>query len=150
MRAHQNTWGRVSQAWKRGWKVDDEAQSFCSNKGFWCGCQCICRQTMVVRVCMHDGFPTGKWSRQSWCHYVMSWGSLVLDKGGKYIRKAWPDLGAVVTVVWVSWYKALGFVNKPQILYLSCIGAPCRGSITRMNLATCLSICMHPDFAGGL
>ena len=57
---------------------------------------------------------------------------------------------AVVTVIWVSWYKAFGFVNKPQTLYLSCIGAPDGGSISRMNLATCLSICIHPDFTGGL
>ena len=74
----------------------------------------------------------------------------MLDKGGKHIRKARPDLEAVVTVIWVFWYKAFGFVNKPQTLYLSCISAPHGGSITRMNLATCLSICMHPDFAGGL
>ena len=74
----------------------------------------------------------------------------MLDKGGKYIRKAQLDLGAVVTVVWVFWYKAFGFINKPQTLYLSCISAPCRGSIIRMNLSTCLSICMHPEFAGGL
>ena len=72
------------------------------------------------------------------------------DKGGKYIRKAQLDLGAVVTFVWVFQYKAFGFVNKPQTLYLGCIGAPCRGSITRMNLSTCLSIYMHPEFAGGL
>ena len=41
-------------------------------------------------------------------------------------------------------------INKPQTLYLSCISAAHRGSITRMNLATSLSICMHPDFAGVL
>ena len=38
----------MSQAWKRGWKIDDEVQSFHSNKGFRCGCRCICRQTMAV------------------------------------------------------------------------------------------------------
>ena len=74
----------------------------------------------------------------------------MLDKGGKYIRKARPDLRAVVTVIWVFQYKAFGLVNKPQTLYLSCISAPHGGSITRMNLSTCLSICMHPEFAGGL
>ena len=150
MSAHQNTWGRVSQAWKRGWKIDNEVQSFCCSKGFWHGHQHICRQTMVVQVCMHNGFPARKWSKWPWCHYVMSWGSLVLDKVGTYIRNSQPDLGAVVTVVWVSRYKAFQFINKPQTLYLGCIGAPQGGSITRMNLATCLSICMHPDLAGGL
>ena len=74
----------------------------------------------------------------------------MLDKGGKYIRKAQLDLRAVITVIWMSQYEAFGSINKPQTLYLSCIGAPHGGSITRMNLATCLSICMHPDFAGGL
>ena len=74
----------------------------------------------------------------------------MLEKGGNYIRRAQPNLGAVVTVVWVFWYKAFGFVNKPQTLYLSCISAPQGVSITRMNLATYLSICMHPDFAGVL
>ena len=55
-----------------------------------------------------------------------------------------------VTVVWVFWYNAFGIVNKPQTLYLHCISAPHGGSITRINLSTCLSICMHPEFAGGL
>ena len=74
----------------------------------------------------------------------------MLEKGGKYIRRAQPNLRAVVTIIWVFQYKAFGFVNKPQTLYLGCIGAPQGGSITRMNLATYLSICMCPDFAGGL
>ena len=47
----------------------------------------------------------------------------MLEKGGKYIRKAQPDLRAVVTVIWVSWYKAFGFVNKPQTLYFGYISA---------------------------
>ena len=55
---------------------------------------------------------------------------------------------ALVTVIWPFWYKAFGFVNKPQTLYLGCISAPHGGSITGMNLSTCLSICMHPEFAG--
>ena len=28
MMAHQNTWGRVSQAWKRVWKRDDKIPNF--------------------------------------------------------------------------------------------------------------------------
>ena len=65
LRAHQNTWGRVSQAQKGGWKIDDEVQSFCSNKGFQHGCWHIHRQTMAVLMCMHSVFPPEKWSRQS-------------------------------------------------------------------------------------
>ena len=71
------------------------------------------------------------------------------EKGGSYKRKAWPNLGAVVTLIWVFWYKAFGLVSKPQTLYLSCLSALWGGSITRMNCATYLSICMHPDLSGG-
>ena len=69
----------------------------------------------------------------------------MLEKGGNYIRRAQPNLGAVVTVIWVFWYKTFGSINKPQTLYLGCIGALQGGSKTRMNLATYLSIYMHPD-----
>ena len=37
-----------------------------------------------------------------------------------------------------------------QTLYIGCLGALQGGSITRMNIAAYLSICMHPDFSGGL
>ena len=74
----------------------------------------------------------------------------MLEKGGKYIRKATTGPWGCCYVILVFQYKAFGFINKPQTLYLSCIGAPQRGSITRMNLATYLFICMCPDFAGGL
>ena len=94
-------------------------------------------------------FLPKKWSRQSWHHYAMSWGSLMLEKGGSYKRRAWPNLGAVVTVVWVFWYKVFGLVSKPQTLYLGCLGALWGGSITKMNVATYLSICMHPHLSGG-
>ena len=73
----------------------------------------------------------------------------MLEKGGSYIRRAQPNLGAVVTVIWVFWYKVFGLVSKPQILYLSCLSALQGGSITRMNFATYLPICMHPDLSGG-
>ena len=68
----------------------------------------------------------------------------MLEKGAQL------NLGAVVTVIWMFLYKAFGFINKPQTLYLSCIGALRGGSITRMDIATYLSICMHPDLSGGL
>ena len=73
----------------------------------------------------------------------------MLKKGGSYIRRAQLNLEAVVTVIWVFWYKAFGLVSKPQTLYLSCLGALQGGSITRINFATYLSICMHPDLSGG-
>ena len=110
----------------------------CTDEQWWFECTC----TMV--------FPLEKWSRWSWCHYVMSWGSLMLEKGGNYIRRAWPNLRAVVTVIWVFWYKAFVFLNKPQTLYFGCIDALQGGSITRMDIAIYLSICMHPDLSRGL
>ena len=33
-------------------------------------------------------------------------------KGRNYEWKAQPNLGAVVTVIWVFWYKVFGFVSK--------------------------------------
>ena len=44
-------------------------------------------------------------------------------RGGNYIKRVQPNLGAVVTVIWVFWYKAFGLVSKPQTLYLGCLGA---------------------------
>ena len=115
----------------------DVDASRCADKPWWS--QCACAMVFLLE----------KWSRWSWHHYVTSWGSLMLTKGGSYIRRAQPNLRAVVTVVWVFWYKVFGLVSKPQTLYLCCLGALQGGSITRMDLATYLSICMHPDLSGG-
>ena len=71
-------------------------------------------------------------------------------KGGNYKRRAWLNFEAVDTVVWVFRYKVFELVSKPQTPYLSCLSALWGGSITRMNIATYLSICMHPDLSGGL
>ena len=57
MRAHQNTWGRVSQAQKRVWKRDNEVQNLHNFWFIWHGCQQVCGQTMAVLQCMHSGFP---------------------------------------------------------------------------------------------
>ena len=70
-------------------------------------------------------------------------------KGGSYKKRAWLNLRAVVTVILVFQYKAFGLVCKPQTLYLGYRSALWGGSITRMNFATYLSICMHPDLSGG-
>ena len=47
----------------------------------------------------------------------------MLLKGGNYKRKARQNLWAVVTVIWVFWYKVFGFISKPQTLYLGCLSA---------------------------
>ena len=63
--------------------------------------------------------------------------------------RALPNWG-LAAIIWLFWYKAFGFANKPQTLYLSCLGAPLGGSITRMHSIICLAVCMHSDLPGGL
>ena len=58
MRAHQNTWGRVSQTWKRVQKRDNEVWTLCNIQDIWHGCRQIQRQTMAVLLHMCSGFPT--------------------------------------------------------------------------------------------
>ena len=150
MRVHQNTWGRVSQAQKRDWKRDEEVQSLCNIWGFWCGYQLICRWTMVVPMYMYNSFPAGRLEQMimTSLYDIMRISHAV--KGGNYKRRAGLNPGAtIVTVFWMFWYKAFGLANKPQTLYLGCLGAPQRGSITRMDSATYLSICTLPDLSGG-
>ena len=57
-RAHQNTWGRVSQAWKKVWKRYDEVQTLHNIWDNRHGCWQIRRQTMAVLLHMHSGFLT--------------------------------------------------------------------------------------------
>ena len=45
---------------ERGLKRDDEVRRFRNNRGFRCGRQWMCRQTMAVPMHMCNGFPTGK------------------------------------------------------------------------------------------
>ena len=105
---------------------------------------------MVIPMCMCSGFPIRRLEQMIMmslydvmriCHAV---------KGGNYKRRAWLNLRAVVTVIWVFQYKAFGFVSRPQTLYLGCLGTLWGGSITRMDIVTYLSICMHADHSGGL
>ena len=58
MRAHRNTWGRVSQAGKRVRKRDDEVQTLRNIWDIWHACQQIGRWTMAVLLCMCSGFST--------------------------------------------------------------------------------------------
>ena len=56
-RVHQNTWGRVSQAWKRVWKRYDKVWNFHNILDIWFGQWQMCRQIMAVLLCMCSGFP---------------------------------------------------------------------------------------------
>ena len=57
-RVHQNTWGRVSQAWKSVWKRDNEVWNLCNIRDIWHRCWQMHRQIMVVLLHMCSGFPT--------------------------------------------------------------------------------------------
>ena len=90
-----------------------------------------------------------KWSRQSWHHYVTSW-DLLCWKGRKLYKESMTEpQGCCYCCLGVFWYKVFGLVSKPQTLYLVCLSALQGGSITRMNIATYLSICIYPDLSGG-
>ena len=136
-------------AWKRDWKRDEEVQSLHNIWGFWHGhCQWICRWTMVVPMHMNSDFPTRRFEQMIMTSLYDVMRISHAEKGGNYKRRAWPKLRAtVVTVIWVFWYKAFGLASKPQTLYLGCLSAPWGGSITRMESAIYLSICMHPDLS---
>ena len=70
------------------------------------------------------------------------------EKGREYIGRTEPR-GCGYCHLGVFWCKAFGLVSKPQTLYLSCLSALRGGSISRINLATYLFMCMHPDLSGG-
>ena len=110
----------------------------------------MCRWTMAGPMHMQIGFPAGRSKQMIMTSLYDAMGVSHAIGGGNYKRRAWPNLRAAVTVIWVFWYKAFGSISKPQTLYLSCLGAPQGGSITRMDSVTYLSICMHPDLSGGL
>ena len=88
MRAHRNTWGRVSQARNRVWKRDDEVQNLCHFQFIWHGCWQMCRRTMVVLLCMHSGFPMKLIEQMIMTSLddVMRFSRAI--EGGKYKRRA--------------------------------------------------------------
>ena len=57
-RAHWNTWGRVSQAWKRVQKRDNEVWTLHNIWDLWHGCRWMCRWTMAVLLHVHSGSST--------------------------------------------------------------------------------------------
>ena len=110
-RAHQNTWGRVSQAQKWVRKRDNEipkllyqmvkrlfgmdASRYADEPWrFFCTCAVV--------------FPP-KWSsRCSWHHLMMSWGSFMCKREGTIKRGAQlssRSLAAAITVIWVFRHK---------------------------------------------
>ena len=149
MRVHQNTWGRVSQAWKRVWKRDNKVWNLHNIQDIWHGHQQICRWTMAVLLHMCSGFPTELLEQTIVMSlYDVTRVSHATVEGtikGEHDWASWLLLlssGCSDTSVWVF--------SKPQTLYFGCLGAPQVGSISRMHSVVCFSISIHPDLFGGL
>ena len=103
-RAHQNTWGRVSQAWKRYYERDEEVWHSCSIWGSGMDAGVCTDKHWQFQCKCAVVFPPENQSRWSWHHYVMSWGSLVLLREGTIKGEHDQALGAVITIVWVFQY----------------------------------------------
>ena len=101
MRAHQNTWGRVSQAQKRVWKRDDEVWNLHNIQDIQHGCWQMHRQIMVVLLCMHSGFPTKILEQMIVTSLYDVTRVSCARVGENYKRRARLSLEAVITVVWV-------------------------------------------------
>ena len=153
MRVHWNTWGRVSQAWKRVWKRDNEVQNLCNIQYIWHGCWQVCRQTMVVILHMHSGFPTKIMEQTIMTSlYDITRFSHAIE-GGNYKRGEWDQ----ALKVWLLLLLSSGCFNtsfrvftRPQTLYLGCLSAPRVGSISWMYSVICFSDKHAPDLFGGL
>ena len=104
----------------------------------------------LVPMHMCSGFPAGRLEQMIMTSLYDVMKISCAEKLRNYKGEHDQTWGAVVTVIWVFQYKAFGFVSKPQTLYLGCLGALWGGSITRIYIVTCLSICMHPDHSGEL
>ena len=78
----------MSQAWKRVRKRDKEVQSLCDIWYFQCGCQWMCRQTVVVLLHMHSGFPTLRLEQMIVMSLYDITGISHATVGGNYKRRA--------------------------------------------------------------
>ena len=58
MKAHQNTWGRVSQVWKWVWKWNDDILNFQYKWLIGVDAGGNADKLSAVRLCMCSGFPT--------------------------------------------------------------------------------------------
>ena len=120
-------------------KRQERFRCICSNWGFWCWCQWMCRWTMVFPVHMHSGFPAGR-SKQM---IVTSSNDVTMIScailGGNYKRRAHPNLGAIV---WAFWHWTVGSTDKSQTLYSGYLSASCGAEHNQNEL--CVSfIHMH-------
>ena len=150
MRVHWNTWGRVSQTWKRDEKEMMRFGAFVIIGDYNVDASGCADKPWKFQCAMHNGFPTGKMEQTIMTSLCDIMRISHAEKGRELYKESMTEpWGCCYCHLDVFWYKAFGLVSKPQTLYLSCLGALQGGSITRMNLTTYLSICKHPDLSGG-
>ena len=113
-----------------------------SNWGFWWWCWQMCRWTMAFPLHMHNGFPTKRIEQMIltlWNDFTVIFHALW---GGKYIRTAHTNLGAVV---WVSGTEQLGLSISHRPSTPAILVPLVEQSISRKNWMFYLSICTYPD-----
>ena len=98
---------------------------------FWCACAVV--------------FPLENQSRLLWCHFMMSWGSLLLLREGTIKGEHNQTLGLSSGY---SGTKHLGLLTSHWPSTLAVLMPLVEKSISRMECVTCLSICMYPDLSG--
>ena len=153
MRAHQNTWGRVSQAWKRVQKGNNDISYFqfkrligINASGYADDCwQFVCTCTVI--------FPPKWWSRLSWHHKTTSQESLMHKKGGKYKRGSSVELeefGCCCIVIWVFIHTLYGLLLSHRPSTSAVLVPLMQEALSRCTVLLVLSISECPDLFGGL
>ena len=150
MRVHRNTWGRVSQAWKRVWKRENEVWNLCNIWDIQHGCRPMRRRIKAVLLHMCSGFPTEILEQMIVTSLYDVTRVSHATRGGNYKRRVWPGLGGCCYYCHLGVLTSIWVFTKAQTLYFGCLGAPRVGSISWMYSVVCFSISMHPDLFGGL
>ena len=76
------------------------------------GCRCMHKWTVAFPLHMHNGFPSERWEQTIVTSLYDVTRVSHATVGGNYKRRAWPSLGAAVTVIWVFWHKHLGLLTS--------------------------------------
>ena len=91
----------MSQAQKRVQKIDNEVQTLRNIWNLHHGCRQICRQTMVVLLCMCSGFPAEILEQMIMTSLYDVTRVSHARMGGNHKGRGQPSLGAASTVIWV-------------------------------------------------
>ena len=120
MRAHWNTWGRLSQVWKLEYGIRVMVHA-CLTGGIGWGCWQMCRQVGVNLLCMHKGFSHLKEEADD--HYVIRWCHChfaFVSEGG-LSNEACTSLGALIWSLVVGSFGSTSFLgsHRPSVLATS-------------------------------